>query len=114
MGIENELIKYSKEQFHNDINLWIDKQVNFLLTENWREDNYFVAVIESCNCRTREDCFSIWKPHFSLELYDEDYEVYIEKDFDATIFEFPIYYIFIKDKNNEIDLNGNSITIEII
>ena len=49
-----------------------------------------------------------------VELYDEDYEVYIEKDFDATIFEFPIYYIFIKDKNNEIDLNGNSITIEII
>ena len=114
MNMENELIKYSKEQFYKDVEKWIDGQVSFLLTENWKEDSYFTTVIDSYNCRIREECFSIWKPKFSLQLYTEEYEVFVDKDFDSNIFKFPIYYIFIKDKNNRIDLNGNSITIEIV
>lgn len=112
--MESELIEYSKEQFYKDVEEWVNKQVKFLLSENWAEDSCWNIVLDGCNCHVSENHLSIWKPCFALDLYDEDYEVYIDKDFDLNIFRFPMYYIFIKDKNNNINLNGNSITIEIL
>ena len=114
MNMESELIEYSKEQFYKDVEEWINKQVKFLLSENWAEDSCWNIVLDGYNCHVSENHLSIWKPCFALDLYDEDYEVYIDKNFDLNIFRFPMYYIFIKDKNNNINLNGNSITIEIL
>ena len=114
LNMETELIEYSKEQFYNDVKEWINKQVKFLFSENWGEDSCWSIVLDSYNCHVNENHLSIWKPCFSLELYDEDYRVFIDKDFDLNIFRFPVYYIFIKDKNNNVNLNGNSITIEIL
>ena len=108
------LIEYSKEQFYKDVNEWINKQIKFFLTEDWGTDSCWSIVLDSYNCHVNENHFSIWKPSFSLDLYDKDFEVYIDKDFNSKVFKFPIYYIFIKDENNSINLEGNSIAIEIL
>jgi len=114
VGIENDLIEYSKEQFHKDVKEWINNQTKFLLTENWGEDSYFTMVLKGSDCRISENSFSFWQPCFSLELFDEDCEIFIDKDFDFNVFKYPIYYIFIRNRNNDIDLKGSNITIEVI
>ena len=114
MGIENDLIKYSKEKFHKDVKEWINNQTKFLLTENWGEDSYFTTVLKGSDCRISEDSFSFWQPCFSLELFNDDYEIFIDKDFDFSIFKYPVYYVFIKNKDKNIDLKGSNITIEVI
>lgn len=114
MGIENDLIKYSKKQFRKDVREWISDQNKFLLTENWGEDSYFTVILNGSNCRISKDSFSFWQPCFSLELFNKDCEIFIDKDFDSNIFKYPVYYIFIKDKKNNVNLNGSNITIEII
>lgn len=114
MDMENELIKYSKEQFYKDVEEWIDKQIKFFLTEDWGTDSCWSIVLDSYNCHVNENHFSIWKPSFSLDLYDKDFEVYIDKDFNSKVFRFPVYYIFIKNVDGKANLNGNNITIEIL
>ena len=112
--METELIEYSKEQFYKDVEEWVNKQVKFLLTENWAENSCWSIALDGYNCHVSENHLYIWKSSFALELYDKDYEVFIDKDFDLNIFKFPVYYIFIKDKNNNINLNENNITIEVL
>lgn len=114
MNMDNGLIEYSKEQFLNDVEEWINKQVKFLLTENWAKESNFTIVLDSYNCHVSEGHFSIWQSRFSLELSNEDYKIFIDKEYDPILYSFPVYYIFVKDPNGDIVLNGSNITIEVL
>lgn len=108
------MVEYSKEQFYKDVNQWINKQVKFMLTEDWGDDSSWNIVLDSYNCHLEDGHLSIWKPCFALELYDEDFKVYIDDDYNVDIYEFPLYYIQVRNAAGKFDLNENKITIEIL
>ena len=106
--------EYSKDSFKKDVEKWInDKDLKFILTEDWGHDSSWATIIRGSSCNIiADDTIFIMENKFNLGLYDEDYEIYVnEEDIHedgAKVFKYPMYRICLKE-NNKIN-----ITIEVL
>ncbi len=108
-----EFVEYSKEKFKRDVEKWSsDTNIKIRIGEDWGENSFWSFFVKGTNCQINEGAVSIIENKFSLDLFDEDYEVYVSKDevnrYWKKIFEYPVYWIRIKDNNKP------NITIEVL
>lgn len=101
----------SKDQFKKDVEEWSSKDLKFILTEDWGRYSYWAITIKGSSCNITDDMIFIVDNKFYLDLYDEDYKVYVSKDYiydETMVFKYPIYLICLKGKNKPY------ITIEVL
>lgn len=109
----DEFVEYSKQKFKKDVEKWSsDKNIKLRIAEDWGEYSFWSFFTKGINCLVNDNVISIIDNKFNLDLLDEDYKVYVSKDevngYWKGIFEYPIYWIRIKDNNKP------NITIEIL
>lgn len=111
----DEFVEYSKEKFKRDVEKWgSDKNIKLRIAEDWGEYSFWSFFTKGTNCLVDGDdnTISIIDNKFNLDLLDEDYEIYINRDeinkYWIGTFGYPTYWIHIKDNNKP------NITIEIL
>lgn len=111
----NEMInwaEYSKDSFKRDVEEWSSKDLKFILTEDWGRYSSWATIIKGSSCNITDDMIFIIDNEFHLDLYDEDYKVYVDEEDiyndETKVFKYPMYRIYLKDKNKPY------ITIEIL
>ena len=108
-----EFVEYSKEKFKRDVEKWSsDKNIKLRIAEDWGEYSFWSFFTKGTNCLVGDNVISIIDNKFSLDLLDDEYEVYINRDEINTYWigtsEYLVYWISIKNSNKP------NITIEIL